>query len=123
MIFRCKYLVAGRAEAIELYQTLKSELENMRSSVCDITEAEVLGPYPEQDGRFYPVVPVTFKFETSGYESEASVLFDLFMGITNIRGELAEHDFCVGLQEVVVDGERVFMHASYLLPELPVIEV
>lgn len=123
MIFRCKYLIAGQATAIDLYHALKSELETQRYQICDVAEAEVLGPYPESDGRYYPVVPVTFKIETFGYESETTVLFDLFMGVSNLRNELAEQDFMVGLQEVVVDGHRANLDDAYRLWPIPTIEL
>jgi hypothetical protein len=98
-----------------LYQALKTGLENQRYEICDVAEAEVLGPYPEPDDRVYPVVPVTFKFETFGYEADTQILFDIFMGLSSLRNKLADQDFSVGIQEVVVDGDRITFDDSFML--------
>ena len=120
MIFRCKYLIAGMAPATELYEMLKNELEqSCRYNIGDIYEAEVLGPYPETDGSMYPVVPVTFKFETHGYDSDASVVFDIFMSMGTLKQVFDEKGFIVGLEELTVDGERYNLPNPYRLGELP----
>jgi hypothetical protein len=115
MFFRCKYLISGMSPAGVLYQELKSRLENQRYEICDVAEAEVLGPYPEPDDRVYSVVPVTFKFETFGYEADTQILFDIFMGLSRIRDKLSDQDFSVGIQEVVVDGDRITIDNSFML--------
>jgi hypothetical protein len=119
MIFRCKYLIAGAVPATELYEMLKTELGYCRYSISDVAEAEVLGPYPESDGASYPVVPVTLKLETHGYDSESNILFDLFVSMGDIKQEFSGKGISVGFQEIVVDGERAHLPASYMIGELP----
>lgn len=122
MIFRVKYLIAGVAPATELYESLKTELEQTcRYNIGDIYEAEVLGPYPGSNGSVRPVVPVTFKIETHGYDSEASVVFDIFMAIGTLKQEFQENGFAVGLEELVVDGERYQLPIPYRMGELPLL--
>jgi hypothetical protein len=124
MIFRVKYLVAGVAPAGYLYSRVKSELEGYcRFNICDVYEAEVLGPYPEEDGRPYPVIPVTFKIETNGYDSESTILFDIYSYVGQLRrGDFLEEEISVGIQEITVDGDRREIPDGYLM-ELPIIEL
>ena len=127
MIFRVKFLIAGPASAAELYDRLKTELdENARYNIGDIAEAEVLGPRPQDGQSVYSSVPVTFKIDTHGYDTETSVLFDIYMQMSILRGlsnSFTTDGILIGLQEIVVDGERCDIPASYMLGNLPLVEI
>jgi hypothetical protein len=127
MIFRVKYLIAGPAAADELYNRLKTELEeNCRYQISDVCEAEVLGPCPQAGQASFSTVPVTFKIDTHGYDTEGTILFDLFMLMSFLRSEtysFTSEGIAVGLQEIVVDGERFDIPDTYMLGVLPVVEI
>lgn len=122
-----KYLIAGPAAADVLYEKLKTELEeDCRYHISDVCEAEVLGPCPQAGQASYSVVPVTFKIDTHGYDVESTILFDLFMLMSFLRSEafsFTSEGVLVGLQEIVVDGERFDIPATYMLGALPVVEI
>jgi hypothetical protein len=125
MLFRVKYLIAGMAPASELYEKLKNALMlNVCYQVVDVSDAEVLGPYPEDCGQIRPVVPVTVKLVTFGNESTTTVIFDIFMLMTTLRsGELSDLGFQVGLEELVAGDEPVGFPSLYTLGELPEVEL
>lgn len=124
MNFRCKYMIAGPSSSDELYHHLKTVLEGYsQQNIIDMCESEVLGPYPEPDNQLYSRVPVTFKFNTFGYESANTILFDIIVELNNLRSSLTDSNLSVGIQEIVIDGDRMELPDTCSLDETIVIDI
>jgi len=104
MIFRFKFQISGMKEESELYQRMKTEIEDkLRGEMSDVAEAEVLAPV--SSGTTYPVVSVVYKVDTHGYESEATVMFDVLMWLAPTREMFLAEQIYIGLEEIYVDEQ------------------